>query len=298
MLPQRPPRRAVRDSLLRALVLSSTLLAASLIFLMLAFVAGEAQPALGARGLGEFLTSASWHPTDASAPEFGLLAMLAATGATALGALLIAGPLGVATGLFGALIAPQAWARLQRMLIELLAGIPSVVYGLWGLVVLVPLIGAGTRSGQGLLAASLVLALMILPTVALSTEAALQAVPRELLRGGAALGLGPIARARRIALPAARSGIVAGFVLAIGRAIGETMAVLMVAGNIVAWPEGLREPLRTMTANIALEMGYATSAHRSALFVVGLVLMMAVIALVALAALVRGRASSVQEARA
>lgn len=287
MLPARPAEHPWRDRVLAVLVTSSAWLAASLIVVMLAFVMRESSTALGAHGLGAFLSGAAWHPTDAAAPEFGLQAMIAATLATSGLALALAAPLGIAAGLFGALLAPPAWARIQRTLVELLAGIPSVVFGLWGLVVLVPLIGAGVTSGQGLGAAALVLALMLLPTIALSTEAALAAVPRDLLRGGAALGLGPFARAWRIALPAARGGILAGLVLATGRAIGETMAVLMVAGNTINWPAGLREPLRTMTGNIALEMGYATSAHRSALFVVGLVLMVAVLATVAGAALVR-----------
>ena len=190
--------------------------------------------------------------------------------------------------MFNALIAPTRVARMQRALVEVLAGIPSVVYGLWGLVVLVPLIGGGTHSGQGFLAATVVLALMLLPTITLSTEAALLAVPAELLHGAAALGLGPVARARRVALPAARRGVIAGLVLAAGRAIGETMAVLMVAGNVVAWPKGLREPLRTLTGNIALEMGYATESHRSVLFVAGLVLMLGVALLLTLVNLLGG----------
>lgn len=292
LLSPRVARRSRGDRVLRIVVASSALLAASLVLVMLVFVARESGLALQTHGPGEFLTSDQWHPTDAAQPEFGLLAMIAATLATSLGALAFAGPLGIATGLFGALLAPPRFARLQRALIEVLAGIPSVVFGLWGLVVLVPLIGAGTHSGQGLLAASVVLGLMLLPTIALSTEAALQAVPRELLRGGAALGLGPFARAWRVALPAAKRGIVAGFVLAVGRAIGETMAVLMVAGNTISWPAGLREPLRTMTGNIALEMGYATTGHRSALFVVGLVLMLGVTLTVGLAALVRRRGAA------
>ncbi len=263
----------------------SAILSASLILLVVGFVFGEARGALSQQGLMAFVGSGDWHPEDG---EFGLLRLATATLATSCGALLLAAPVGVAAGLFNALIAPRAVARVQRTLVELLAGIPSVVFGLWGLVVLVPLIGAGHGSGQGLLAASIVLALMILPTVALSTEAALNAVPNELLQGAAALGLGPLTRARRVALPAARRGVLAGLVLATGRAIGETMAVLMVAGNVVAWPKGLRDPLRTMTGNIALEMGYATAEHRSVLFVVGLMLMLAVALFVVLAAMFGG----------
>lgn len=286
----------IRDRVLSIVLVASALLAACLVLLVLYFVFGEARGALGREGIGSFFGSAEWHPKDG---EFGLLSMAAATLATTCGAVILAAPLGISAGLFNALIAPPFVARMHRSLVEILAGIPSVVYGLWGLVVLVPLIGAGTHSGQGLLAASVVLGLMILPTIALSTEAALNAVPRELLSGAAALGLGPIARARLVALPAARRGVLAGLVLAIGRAVGETMAVLMVAGNVVAWPQGLREPLRTMTANIALEMGYATTEHRSALFVVGLVLMLGVGLLVGAAGLFSGsiRSSSVRSSR-
>ncbi len=275
-------------------MLGSALLAASLVLLVLGFVLGEARDALGREGWSKFVAGGTWHPADR---QFGLLAMAAATAATTLGALLLAAPLGVGAGLFNALIAPRPVARMHRTLVEVLAGIPSVVYGLWGLVVLVPLIGGGERSGQGLLAASIVLALMLLPTIALSTEAALLAVPEELLLGAAALGLGPVARARRVALPAARRGILAGLVLATGRAIGETMAVLMVAGNVVAWPAGLRDPLRTLTGNIALEMGYATAEHRSVLFVVGLVLMLGVALLIVLANLFGGSLSALRRGR-
>lgn len=281
-----------RSSLDRAFLIvqrSSALFAGSLVLLVLVFVFGEAQGALSSPGLGAFFLDAGWHPKDG---EFGLLPMLAATLATTLGALLLAAPLGIGAGLFNALIAPRPVALMHRSLVEVLAGIPSVVYGLWGLVVLVPMIGGDGHSGQGLLAASVVLALMLLPTITLSTEAALLAVPRELLQGGAALGLGPLARARLIALPAARRGIIAGLVLATGRAVGETMAVLMVAGNVVAWPKGLREPVRTLTGNIALEMGYATQDHRAALFVVGLILMLLVALLVMLSSLFGGAAHS------
>ena len=275
----------MRDRALAVVLFSSAALAASLVLLILYFVFGEARSALAQQGLAAFFTDTGWHPTDG---EFGLLPMAAATLATTLGALVLAAPLGIGAGLFNALVAPKSVARFHRALVEVLAGIPSVVFGLWGLVVLVPLIGGAEHSGQGLFAASVVLALMILPTIALTTEAALERVPAELLAGAAALGLGPVARARRVALPATRRGVIAGLVLATGRAIGETMAVLMVAGNVVAWPAGLREPLRTLTGNIALEMGYATAEHRSVLFACGLVLMLAVALLVILAGLFGG----------
>jgi len=172
--------RPVRDRVLGIVLKSSAALAASLVLLVLAFVLGEAQGALSQHGLAAFFSGADWFPTQG---EFGLLPMAAATLATTTGALLLAAPLGIGAGLFNALVAPRPVARFHRALVEVLAGIPSVVFGLWGLVVLVPLIGGGDHSGQGLLAASVVLALMILPTIALTTEAALERVRRR-LEGG------------------------------------------------------------------------------------------------------------------
>lgn len=164
---------------------------------------------------------------------------------------------------------------------ETLAGIPSVVYGLWGLMVLVPAIARIGPPGQSVLAGVLVLALMILPTIALVSDAALGAVPETHLRGAAAAGLSRWAIVRSIALPSARSGILTGTLLGTGRALGETMAVVMVTGNVVQVPDSLLAPVRTLTANIALEMAYATDAHRAALFVSGLVLALLTIGLVA-----------------
>jgi phosphate transport system permease protein len=215
--------------------------------------------------------------------RFNLLPMVVGTCLTTLGAMVLAGPLGIASALFGVFYAPPGLARWYRRLVELLAGIPSVVYGLWGLVVLVPWLGRWGGSGQSLLAATLVLALMILPMVALTSAAALSAVPAETIRGGAALGLGRRAIACRIAIPAARGGIFAGLLLATARALGETMAVVMLSGNVPQWPKSFLSPVRTLTGNIALEMGYATSAHRSILFVSGLALLGLVGLLVAVA---------------
>jgi phosphate transport system permease protein len=167
-----------------------------------------------------------------------------------------------------------------RRLIELLAGIPSVVYGFWGLTTLAPLIGRLHPSGVNLLTGILVLTLMILPTVAVTVDAALAALPVAYMRSGAALGLSRWGLISGVALPAARSGIAAGTLLAAGRAIGETMAVLMVAGNVVEQPHSIFDSVRTLTANIALEMAYATGDHRAALFVSGLALMVMVLVLV------------------
>ena len=170
----------------------------------------------------------------------------------------------------------------------MLAGIPSVVYGLWGLTVLAPLIARWQPPGVSVLAGALVLALMVLPTVALTASSALAAVPASLLQGAAALGLSRRAVVLGVALPAARGGIVGGVLLAAARALGETMALLMVAGNVVQMPSGLFEPVRVLTANIALEMAYASGDHRAALFASGVLLTALVLAL----ALTAGRVQS------
>ena len=191
--------------------------------------------------------------------------------------------LGILSAIFCTHYAPPLLATPYRRLIELLAGIPSVVYGFWGLVVLVPLIARIQPPGASLLAGIIILGLMILPTITLMTDAAIVSVPGEYHRGAAALGFARWATLRRVILPAARPGILTGVFLGIARAIGETMAVLMVCGNVVNTPTGLFEPMRALTANIALEMAYAMDNHRAALFVSGLVLIMMVIILVSAA---------------
>jgi len=252
-----------------ALVAGATV-SASVVLAIVAFVALGAWPALRDVGPMRFLTDARWLPL---AGQFGLAPMLAASVATTAGALALATPLGLASALFARFWAPPRLARAHRRLVEVAAGIPSVVYGLWGLVVLVPLVARLGGAGQSLLAATLVLGLMLLPTVALAADAALGAVPPGLVAGAAALGLGRWSTARSVALPAARAGLASAVLLATARGLGETMAVLMVAGNDVRWPSGWLEPVRTLNANIALEMGYATAEHRAVLFVSGLLLL-------------------------
>jgi phosphate transport system permease protein len=216
--------------------------------------------------------------------------MLAATLLAAAGALVLAAPLGLLSAVFCRYFAPRPLAIVYRRLIELLAGVPSVVYGFWGLVVLAPLIRQLHPPGQSLLAGILILALMILPTIALMSDAALEAVPAEHLRAAAALGLSRVATLTGVAIPAARSGLIAGAILGAGRALGETMAVLMVCGNVVRTPRSIFDPVRTLTAGIALEMGDALGDHQSALFVIGLILLAFVAALIAAAEiLTRGR---------
>lgn len=255
-------------------------IAAAIVLLILLFLVQESWPVLQQVAWPRFFIDSSWHPTQGA---YNLTPMLAGTIYSTIGALLLAVPLGIAQALFARYYAPAPAARLYRRLIELLAGIPSVVYGFWGLTTLVPLIGQLHPPGASLLAGIMILALMILPTVALTAEAAMAAVPPAYLDGAAALGLSRWGTIRGVALPAARAGIAAGVMLAAGRAIGETMAVLMVCGNVVQVPHSLFDPVRTLTANIALEIAYAMGNHRAALFVSGLVLLALVAALVAAA---------------
>lgn len=259
-------------------------MAGAVLLLILGFVALESWPALQGIGLTRFFSDGAWHPAGAAQTgRYDLSPMLIGTLYAVLGAMLLATPLGVLSAVFCHYYAPPALARGYRRLIELLAGIPSVVYGFWGLVVLVPLIRAWHPPGPSLLAGMLILALMILPTIALLTDAALASLPAAYLRGAAALGLSRWSTTCRVALPAARSGLFTAVCLASGRALGETMAVLMVCGNVVRVPDSVFDPIRTLTANIALEMAYAQEAHRAALFVSGAVLL-ALIALLAFAA--------------
>jgi len=246
------------------------LICGAILLLIVIFLGWEAFPIFQQIGLVNFFTDAGWHPT---AGQYNLIPMLLGTILTSLGAILVATPTGVISAIFTHYYAPGAIAPVYRRLIELLAGIPSVVYGFWGLVVLVPLINRIQSPGASLLAGICILSIMILPTVALVTDSSFANVPAVYLSSAKALGLGRFATVWGIVLPASKSGIVAGIVLATGRALGETMAVVMVCGNVVQVPNSLFDPVRTLTANIALEMGYALADHRAALFFSGLVLM-------------------------
>lgn len=253
------------------------------ILLVLAFLIGASIPALEKVGLTRFFTDPSWNPSeDAASGRFNLWPMLVGSLLVTGGAILLAAPLGLGSALFCRFAAPGKVAALYRRSIELLAGIPSVVFGFWGLVVLVPILNQWQPPGQSVLAAVLILALMILPTVALIADASLGQVPEEYRLSSEALGISRWAGVRGVLIPAAGSGILTGILLATGRAIGETLAVLMVCGNIVQIPTSIFEPVRTLTANIALEMAYAAGDHRASLFFTGLILTALVIVLVVL----------------
>ncbi len=248
-----------------------------IVLLITAFLVIESIPVLRSVGLIRFFTDPSWHPAE---NLYNLTPMLWGTLFAMTGSVLIATPLGILSAIFSNYYAPPTLARFYRTLIGLLAGIPSVVYGFWGLVVLVPMIGKLEPPGPSLLAGILILSIMILPTIALVADSSLSNVPGGYIIAAASLGLSRWTTIKQVIIPTAKSGLFTGVILETGRAIGETMAVLMVCGNVVQTPGSLFEPVRTLTANIALEMSYALGDHRSALFVSGLLLMVIIFGLI------------------
>ena len=239
------------------------------------FLFANGIPAMKEIGFGKFLTGQMWRPKN---QIFGIFPMIIGSRYVTAGAILFGVPVGILTSVFMAHYCPKKIYRPLKAATELLAGIPSVVYGFFGLVVLVPWIremGRGLGfggNGSSILTASLLLGMMILPTIIGVTESAIRAVPAQYYEGAVALGATHERAIFRVILPAAKSGVVAGIVLGIGRAIGETMAVIMVAGNQARMPAGIFRGIRTLTANIVIEMGYATDLHREALIATGVVL--------------------------
>lgn len=265
------------DRLLLLLLRGAAIFAGAIVLLIVGFVLRESWPALQQVGIGRFLSDPSWHPAAGpSEGRFGLGPMLLASLLASAGAVLLATPLGWLTALLSAVVLPASQAQVVRGMLQILGGVPSVVVGFWGLVQLTPLISRLHPPGQSLLAAILCLTLMILPTTALLSEEALRQVPRPQLQAAALLGLSRPAKVIGVMWPLARPALIGAVLLAAGRALGETMAVLMVAGNVIEVPASVFAPVRTLTANIALELGYALELHRSALFVGGLLLMVLV----------------------
>jgi phosphate transport system permease protein len=234
------------------------------------FIFIKGLPAISQIGLLNFTLGAKWKP---SANLFGILPMIAGSIFATIGAIVIGVPVGIFTAVYLAEVAPDNISKFVRPAVELLAGIPSVLYGFFGLVVIVPLVSdVFGGAGYSLLTASFILGVMILPTIISLSEAALRAVPSEYKEGALALGSSHINAVFTVLIPAARSGIVASVILGVGRAIGETMAVMLVAGNTPRIPESILDPIRTMTTNIAMEMNYAVDLHFDALFGTGVVL--------------------------
>lgn len=219
----------------------------------------------------DFIFGTQWIP---SANKYGILPMIVASLGATIGALLIGVPVGILTSIFIAEIAPKKIAKIMSGTVELLAGIPSVLYGVFGLAIIVPTIQEvfNLPKGQSLLAVIIVLAIMMLPTVITVSETAIRAVPNAYKEGSLALGASKTETIFKVIVPAAKSGIMTGVVLGIGRAIGETMAVILVAGNTPVIPSSIMDSVRPLTTNIALEMGYAFGTHQEMLFATGGVL--------------------------
>lgn len=243
------------------------------LFLIIGFVfyKGASPFVSGNYSFLSFIFGSEWVPSE---DQFGIFPMIVASIYATIGALLIGVPVGLLTAIFLAEIAPKRVAKIVSPAIQLLAGIPSVLYGVFGLAVIVPFLqnNLGLVRGQSLLAVILVLAVMMLPTVVTVAETAIHAVPRSYREGSLALGVSEIGTIFKVVVPAAKSGIMAAIVLGLGRALGETMAVILVAGNSLIIPTSLTDSVRPLTTNIALEMGYAAGTHQEMLFATGIVL--------------------------
>jgi phosphate transport system permease protein len=238
---------------------------------ILFFILMKGLPAILEIGFTDFVFGQKWKP---SAELYGIFPMILTSLYVTFGAIVFGVPVGILTAVFMVEIAPVWLQNLIRPTVELLAGIPSVVYGFFGLLVFVPIIDEiWDNGGNSLLAAIMILGIMILPTIISVTETALKAVPEEYRAGALALGATHIQTIFGVIIPAAKSGILAAVVLGIGRAVGETMAVILVAGNSTLMPSSILDRVRTMTANIAMEMGYAFGLHQGALFATGVILL-------------------------
>ena len=282
-----PKQRHMFDHTVKSFLLGTALSSILIVIFIFIFTFQESELAISEIGLKELLTGTIWRPgsiigTDQS--NFGLVPMIIGSIYSTIGAVIIGIPLSFGTAILLAEIAPQSIRTIFRTAIELLSGIPSVVYGLFGMVVIAPLIRMipieGNTTGFGILNASIILSIMILPTVTNITEDAIRAVPQSYREASYALGATHWQTIKDVVLPAANSGIIAAVILGISRALGETMALIMVIGNSIAIPNPINDnPLsiifstaRTLTGNIAVEINYASGAHRSALFFTGVLL--------------------------
>lgn len=253
----------VKELIAKILFMIAAAISVAAVVVICVFIFGNGVPAIAEIGVFDFLFGTTWRPSN---EILGIGTMIVGSLYVMAGALVIGVPLGILCAIFLANFGSNRVAKVAKAGVQLLAGIPSVVYGFFGLVVLVPFIRANLGgTGQSVLCASIVLGIMILPTTNTLSESALKAVPQTYYEGALALGADHDRSVMRVVLPAAVSGIMASIILAIGRAIGETMAVIMVAGNQVQLPGAITEGVRTMTANIVLEMGYAADLHRGAL---------------------------------
>ena len=265
--------RLVGENVMEKVLMLCAFISIISVFFMTIFIFKEGLPLFKNVGVGEFLFGAKWDPQGED-PLFGILPFIVGSVFVTLLSMIIAVPIGLAVGIFMAEFARGRIADVLRSVIELLAGIPSVIYGLFGYIAIAPIIRKLTSSntGMGVLTGAIVLAIMVLPTIINITEVSLRAVPSHLKEGSMGVGASHWQTIVKILVPAAGSGITAGVILAMGRSIGETMAVLMVAGNSPTMPTGILSSTRTLTMNIATGISYASGDHWISLFTTGMVL--------------------------
>ena len=272
------------EKAMSAVFFTSALTSVLAVVLICLFLFANGIPAMGKIGIFDFLLGREWSPSDTPA-LFGIFPMILGSLYVTAGAIVIGVPTGVFTAVFLARVCPEKLYKLIKPGVELLAGIPSVVYGFFGMAAIIPL------TGNSILSACILLGIMILPTIISIAESSLRAVPEHYYEGALALGAGHYRSVFKVVLPAAKSGIFAAVILGIGRAIGETMAVIMVAGNQARVPESIFRGVRTLTANIVLEMGYAAELHREALIATGVVLFVFILIINLSFAALKGRAN-------
>jgi phosphate transport system permease protein len=251
--------------------------ALSALALITVFIVAEGVPLIAKTGVLHFVFGMTWAPTQGS---YGIFPMIVGSMSVTIGAIILGVPIALCCAIFLAEFAPPVMRSLLRPAIQMLAGIPSVVYGFWGLIFVVPAIRTFLGGpGLSILAGSIILAIMVLPTIISISEVSLLALPSLYKEGALALGSTQWQAIRGVLVPAAGSGIMAAIILGIGRAVGETMAVIMVLGNAVALPRSILDPARTLTTNIGIEMGYASGDHQRALFATGVVLLIIIMIL-------------------
>ncbi|MFA6622528.1 MAG: phosphate ABC transporter permease subunit PstC [Fibrobacteraceae bacterium] len=262
----------IRERLMEGVFLVAALASVAAVFLICIFLFANGIPGMAKIGFGNFIFGRIWAPTDVP-PSYGIFPMILGSLYVTAGAVLVGVSVGLFTAVFLARFCPAKLHKVLKPAVDVLAGVPSVVYGFFGLVVMVPFVRENFGgSGTSILTASLLLGIMILPTIIGVAESAIRAVPETYYEGALALGATPERSVFSVVLPAATSGVMAGVILGIGRAVGETMAVILVAGNQARMPNGILGGVRTLTANIVLEMGYAADLHREALIATGVVL--------------------------
>ena len=260
----------VKEVLMKILFLLCACISILAVAVICIFIFANGVPAIGKIGFTDFIFGTHWRPNSG---EFGIFPMIVASIYVTAGAIVIGVPIGILTAVFLACYCPKKIYKVIKPLINLLASIPSVVYGFFCLVVVVPIIQELTHtSGKGILTASILLGIMILPTIINTTESSIRAVPNMYFEGSLALGATKERSIFKTVIPAAKSGIMSGIILSIGRAIGETMAVVMVAGNQAIMPKSITSGVRTLTSNIVMEMAYAEGLHRVALIATAVVL--------------------------